>query len=123
MVTTTVVAVSAEVADPLVTRVATVLRSYLHPLSGGPLGDGWDFGRRPRPSDLYAVVEAIGGVDHVHSLDIALSPVAVPDEQLATLLARELGRRLGAAGPVAEVQDWLGRALVCSGNHKITVKL
>ncbi|MFC4584934.1 putative baseplate assembly protein [Sphaerisporangium corydalis] len=126
VVTTTVVAVSADVADPLVARVSGALRAYLHPLTGGPLGEGWDFGRRPRPSDLYSVVEALPGVDHVHSLDIALTPLAVPSEQFATLLGRELGRRLGPGGPPApeaEVRDWLGRALVCSGDHTITVKL
>jgi predicted phage baseplate assembly protein len=46
---------------------------YLHPLTGGPEGKGWEFGRRPHESDLYARLESIRGLDHVQSLFITLT--------------------------------------------------
>jgi hypothetical protein len=43
------------------------LAAFLHPLTGGRDGTGWDFGRQPHVSDLHAVV-AVPGVDHVQRL-------------------------------------------------------
>jgi hypothetical protein len=34
-------------------------------------GHGWDFGRYPHESNLYALIEALPGVDHVKSLKFA----------------------------------------------------
>lgn len=48
------------------------LKKFLHPLSGGYDGKGWEFGRIPYLSDIYALVEKIDGVDHINSLKIAL---------------------------------------------------
>jgi uncharacterized phage protein gp47/JayE len=52
------------------------LAAYLHPLTGGPEGAGWPFGRRPHRSDLYAVAEATPGVDHLLRLDVREATVA-----------------------------------------------
>jgi len=46
------------------------LEAFLHPLSGGLAQAGWDFGRAPHRSDLYALIEAVPGVDHVRFLQI-----------------------------------------------------
>lgn len=51
--------------------VRAALRTFLHPLTGGRQGAGWDFGRRPFLSDLYAVVSDVRGVDHVRQLSAA----------------------------------------------------
>lgn len=122
-VTATVVPVSPEVAEPVRGRVRDALTSYLHPLTGGPSGDGWAFGRKPHRSDLFAVAEGVSGVDHVRSLEV---------DQLAE--SEELGERLGIAlnrslaegaalPPAADLRLWLHRALVYSGPHAITVTL
>lgn len=52
------------------TRGAVLRRiaEFLHPLTGGMAGEGWAFGRLPRRSDLYALIESVPGVDHVRSL-------------------------------------------------------
>jgi predicted phage baseplate assembly protein len=50
--------------------VATELRRYLHPLTGGPEGAGWQFGRRVRASELYKVVEPVPGVAYISRLEI-----------------------------------------------------
>ncbi|MDX2240713.1 MAG: putative baseplate assembly protein [Leptolyngbyaceae cyanobacterium bins.302] len=46
------------------------LRRFLHPLTGGFDGTGWGFGQTLHRSDLYALLETIPGVDHIHSLTI-----------------------------------------------------
>jgi hypothetical protein len=46
------------------------LASFLHPLTGGFDGTGWDFGRKPYKSDLYRLLEGVYGVDHVHYLTV-----------------------------------------------------
>jgi hypothetical protein len=46
------------------------LARYLHPLTGGPNGSGWGFGRKPHRSDLFRVIEAIHGVEYVRDVRI-----------------------------------------------------
>ncbi len=75
-------------------NVNNALSGFLHPLTGGHDGNGWDFGRRPYQSDLYSLIESIAGVDHVRSLKVT-----------------ETEERPG-------VQQ-TGRYLVYSGTHKI----
>ncbi|HEX7240857.1 MAG TPA: hypothetical protein VF263_11360, partial [Longimicrobiaceae bacterium] len=59
--------------------VLAAAAAWLDPLEGGPTGEGWPFGRDVHLSDLYGVLEAVHGVDHV--LDLRLSstcPGGVP---------------------------------------------
>lgn len=51
------------------------LDQYLHPVTGGPDGSGWDFGRLPQKYELYGLIEQISGVNHVRDLRVT----AVPD--------------------------------------------
>ncbi|HEX8070860.1 MAG TPA: putative baseplate assembly protein [Pyrinomonadaceae bacterium] len=99
------VGVSVEVEIGLVTlagageveaEINLRLARYLHPLSGGLDGAGWDFGRGPHKSDLYALLESVPGVDHVRRLKVV-----------------ETEERPGAAAT--------GRFLVYSGAHDITL--
>lgn len=71
------------------------LHAFLHPLTGGPAGEGWELGRKPHRSDLYALIEETSGVDHVRRLEVTETP------------------REGGARP--------GRFQIFSGNHEITV--
>ncbi len=71
------VSVSAEVALTNLNSTKEVdqaiqqsLIRFLHPLTGGFDGTGWVFGREPHRSDLYALLEAIPGVDHIRTLTI-----------------------------------------------------
>jgi len=75
-------------------KVIETLSRFLHPLTGGLSGEGWNFGRKPYDSDLYALIEAIPGVDHVRTLDV-----------------KESEDRPGSRAT--------GRALVYSGSHTI----
>jgi predicted phage baseplate assembly protein len=61
---------SPEGAGEVELLVIQALSRFLHPLTGGLNGAGWDFGRKPHKSDLYALIESVSGVDHVISLDV-----------------------------------------------------
>ncbi|MFV2022532.1 putative baseplate assembly protein [Micromonospora sp. LOL_023] len=122
-VTATVVATTPESAGLVRARVEQTLDRFLHPLTGGPDGTGWAFGRKPHRSDLYAAVTAVDGVDHVRELAVAqVAESEALGERLAAVLDRSLAQ--GAAEPVAaDLTRWLARALVYSGRHQITVTL
>jgi len=51
------------------------LRQFLHPLTGGYLNRGWEFGRLPCLSDFYTLLEDIAEVDHVDHLAMTLRAV------------------------------------------------
>jgi hypothetical protein len=72
-VTADVAPVSLDGASQVKVAIVQALASYLHPLTGGMDGNGWDFGRYPHVSNLYALVESIEGVDHVRNLQFAPS--------------------------------------------------
>jgi len=46
------------------------LKSFLHPLTGGTAKSGWDFGRAPALSDLYALLGSIPGLEYVDRLEM-----------------------------------------------------
>jgi hypothetical protein len=122
-VTATAVPVPGELSDAVRARVREAVERYLHPLTGGPAGQGWAFGRKPHRSDLFALIEAIPGVDHVQSLAVAHEPES---QMLGPRLTDELNRSLTASGrqpPPPDLQRWLDRALVYSGRHDITMTL
>ena len=97
-VTVAVALTSMEGASEVELVIAQSLARFLHPLTGGWDGVGWAFGRRPHKSELYALIEAIAGVSHVHSL------VVTPSED--------------------EVETFrTDRFLIYSGEHKITLSL
>ncbi|CAG0953715.1 hypothetical protein METP3_00364 [Methanosarcinales archaeon] len=54
------------------------LDEFFHPLSGGPDGTGWDFGRDVNVSDIYALLGEIDGVDHIENLILDYD---VPDKE------------------------------------------
>ncbi|UCC63668.1 MAG: baseplate J/gp47 family protein, partial [Anaerolineae bacterium] len=103
-----VVPVSWQAADAVAAAVVAELERFLHPLSGGPEGRGWPFGRRPHLSDLYALLESIEGVDHVRSLSVVSVPSLAEedeDDPTKTTLPRD---------------SW-DRFLIYSGRHQISV--
>jgi predicted phage baseplate assembly protein len=61
---------SLDGASSVESAVEARLREFLHPLSGGLDGSGWDFGRAPHHSDVLALIEDVSGVDHVRFLEV-----------------------------------------------------
>ncbi|KIO48743.1 putative baseplate assembly protein [Nitrosospira sp. NpAV] len=70
------------------------LTDFLHPLTGGPEGNGWQFGERPHASDLYPLLGAVEGLDYIRTLELR------SDEERPGLLST-------------------GTFLICSGKHEI----
>ena len=64
------------------------LADFLHPLRGGPGGNGWDLGRPVFLSDVAAVLENVAGLDFVEELSLGLNGVpqgdsiAVPESSI-----------------------------------------
>jgi predicted phage baseplate assembly protein len=59
--------------DPAVLRkeIETAISAFFHPLTGGPNGQGWPFGRDVYRSEVLQVIDETPGVDHVLSLEIS----------------------------------------------------
>lgn len=93
-----VVLKTLEGASRIEETIRARISAFLHPLTGGRDGAGWDFGRLPHPSDLHAVIGDVPTVDHVRELDVL---------------------------QVEELEDAAatGRFLVYSGRHQITLSL
>lgn len=51
-------------------RVEKKLKTFLHPLKGGPMGKGWDFGQNISISQVAAAIEDIEGVDYVNEIEL-----------------------------------------------------
>lgn len=81
------------------------LKSFLHPLTGGTAGEGWGFGRLVCTSDIYSLLEGIAEIDHVERVETRMFETGQ-------------GRRI-TVSPDANIPD----ALVCSGEHQVTLKL
>ncbi len=68
--------------------VLTALARFLHPLTGGPEGRGWPFGRAVYLSDVAALLEGLAGVDHVEDLNLLLNDtprgewISVPTDRI-----------------------------------------
>jgi predicted phage baseplate assembly protein len=57
-------------ADRVKSDVKDKVKKLLHPLHGGPKGEGWPFGRAVGKADVYPVVEGVEGVDRITDLVI-----------------------------------------------------
>jgi hypothetical protein len=73
-----VVPLSLTQADAVRRACLAALDRFLHPLTGGPEGTGWAFGRDVFLSELYAAFEALPGVEHVPRLRFKPTVATVP---------------------------------------------
>ena len=55
-------------------RLESELRSFVHPLHGGPDHSGWPMGRPVHLSEIYYLLERVSGVDHISRLELNGSP-------------------------------------------------
>lgn len=50
--------------------IVSRLNQFLDPLTGGPAGDGWPFGRDVYRAEIMRVIDEVAGVDHVVSIEL-----------------------------------------------------
>jgi predicted phage baseplate assembly protein len=67
-VTTEIVVGDPDSVSQIELAVKLALTGFLHPLTGGPAGAGWDFGRMPHKSDFFVVIEGVPGVSYVRDV-------------------------------------------------------
>ncbi|MCX2954574.1 putative baseplate assembly protein [Lentzea sp. NEAU-D7] len=80
------------------------LYEYLNPLTGGPSGTGWPFGRSVLVGELFAVLQQLPGIDYVEDVKLfSANPVT------------------GLRGPVARKVELEPRSLVFSYEHQVRV--
>jgi predicted phage baseplate assembly protein len=112
-VTTILIATDID-AIPIVEKEAFImLRGFLHPLTGGYEGKGWEFGRMPCISDFYALLEKIDGVDYVKELSVDLRTYA--EDKIISEILITPERQVDI-----EIPPY---AVVYSGEHEITVNI
>src|SRR5690606_22605091 len=92
-------------ADRVRAEAAERLARYVDPLTGGPDGTGWPFGRDLYLSEVFTIIQSVAGVQYVQ--DATLYQVDLRSGQ-----ARAAGQKISLA------QD----ALLLSYDHRITVK-
>ncbi len=87
-------------------RTATdALYSYLHPITGGMEGTGWDFGRAVHVGEVYALLQRLPGTELVEDVRLfAANPIT------------------GQRGQAAQRVEVAANALVFSYEHQIRVE-
>jgi hypothetical protein len=98
--------VRADEAGAVKTRVLSAVRTFLQPVTGGPEGRGWAFGRDVFLSDVARLLKAVEGVDYVRNLELLVESVVVGER------APVPPNRIVAAGPV-QIEMELGGASSC----------
>lgn len=99
-------------AEAVAHRVQQQLNRYLHPLFGGPNGEGWPFRRTLTLADVYAQVGAVRGVAFLLDAKIFVSRLVNYDDNILgpeSQVSNEEGVRLGEY------------ELICSRQHNVRV--
>ena len=79
---------SMDLAGPVRDGAAEALLRFFHPLTGGPEGKGWPFGRDVHVSDVASALATVAGLGHVERLNLLRigspvpSPIAVPRDRI-----------------------------------------
>lgn len=84
------------------------LKAYLHPLTGGADGKGWEFGKIPCLSDFFRLLERIPQADYVKQLNMVIRDP-------------ESGESVEITPDRDGEPEALPHILVYSGEHRVTV--
>ncbi len=104
-VETTVNTRGVESVTNLKNTIERTLDGFFHPLTGSRDGNGWEFGRAPRLSQLTTLVEEVDGVERVR--DIAMTIETATEEKII----RDPGKT-----PVLARDE-----MISSGDHEVDV--
>jgi len=119
-VNATIVPLEGYLDDSLIRKeVLSALNRYLHPVKGGPDGQGWPIGRNVYFSELYELMETIEGVKCIIRLSISGEPGAARDAQGNLLLGSKFSSVYSGKHTVEiarEAESCLKRGGLHSGN-------
>jgi predicted phage baseplate assembly protein len=85
--------------------VLDALYAYFHPISGGPEGTGWPFGRPVNVGEIYSVIQSVRGTELIQDLHLF-----------------EADPRTGRPGAEVQVLPLEPHQLVFSYNHQVLVE-
>jgi len=90
-------------AEEGIQRGEELLYRYLNPYTGGPVGEGWPFGRSLYLSEIYGLLQGIPGVESVEGVKVYVSETGewTPSKP---------------APPSLRLPKY---AVICSGKHQI----
>ena len=57
-------------ADKLASAIEEKLRRYINPITGGPAGNGWPFGRNISLSDIHASLQGVENIDYIEEVQM-----------------------------------------------------
>jgi hypothetical protein len=100
------VTTNLEAVSEIETQVKRKIEGFLHPLTGGTKGKGWDFGQIPSKSDFYSLFSDFSGISYIKTLDVTFKT----EDRLS-----EKGFRHSRSRPLPE------STLPCSGKHEINL--
>ena len=83
-------------------EVLARLYRFLNPLTGGPRGDGWPFGRELFLSDVYQTLQGLPHVQFIRNVDLF---IATPGG--------------GPQGDAVESVELVAHGMVASGRHEV----
>jgi predicted phage baseplate assembly protein len=63
-------------------RIDLSLRRYLHPITGGPSGEGWPFGMPLIKNDIFSVLETIEEIYYLEDMEIIDDEAGISVEKL-----------------------------------------
>jgi hypothetical protein len=106
---------SIDVVSEVEREVRKKLNAFFHPLTGGPEGKGWDFGRDVAASDIYVLLEEIKGVDHVENLTFTYGTCEPPRKSQSA----EPPEIVNTSEDFVEVER---DCLVATGTHSINIQ-
>lgn len=84
------------IPDKVLADADAALRTFLHPLTGGSDGQGWPFGRSVFVSEIYSLLDAVPGVDHVEGSGDELTFDPASGRRIETADQRLVGVRLAS---------------------------
>lgn len=83
-----------EAASEVELAAKNAIEGYLHPVTGGRNGTGWEFGEQAQRSDFFGLIEAIPGVSHVRDLRVTLVSDRPGGEKTGRFLIRGGAHRI-----------------------------
>jgi hypothetical protein len=108
--------VSINLAPVAESKALESLGLFLHPLKGGPKGEGWEFGKIACISDIYALFERIEEVNHVENLSLKFEIEDTQGEVIRSFVISENDNAITIP------REFILHALMYNGSHNLALR-